>query len=78
MFQEERGRRGGSRDSAEQRETRRSQPNFNCLPRKCKRFYWCLREDRVNERPIVSTSLHRGGGGGGGGGSAGWRIVQDS
>lgn len=29
-----------------------SQPNFNSLPRKCKRFYWCLKEDRVNEGPL--------------------------
>lgn len=79
MFQKEekKGKKtwgGGSGDSAEQRETGRSQPDFNCLLRKCKRFYWCLKEDRVNERPIVSTSLQRSGGGG----SAGWRIVQDS
>lgn len=51
--------RGGFRDSAEYRQTHRSQPNFNCLLRKCKRFYWFLKEVWVNERPIVSTSVRR-------------------
>lgn len=52
--EEKKPRRGGFRDSAECRESHRSQPNFNCLLRKCKRFYWCLKEDGVSERTIVS------------------------